>query len=135
LSHYSKIETQIVERDSLLQALRDAGYEHVECHDSAQSLFGYQGDVRPEKADVIVRRKYISPESNDIGFRLAEDGTYQAIISEYDQELLGEGWLGRLCQNYAEHAVVNKLKQQGFEIAERRLDPSTSKVHLTLRRV
>ncbi len=135
MSHYSKIETQIVERDALVQALNDSGYHNIEIHETAQPLFGYQGDMRPETAEVIVRRQHISGESNDIGFRRREDGTYQAIISEYDQELLGEGWLGRICQLYAEHAVINKLNQQGFEVAERKLDQVTQKVHLVLRRV
>lgn len=134
MSHYSKIETQIVEKESLLKALRDMGYSNIEVHDKAQNLFGYKGDVRPEQANIIIRRKYISRESNDIGFRLTSKGTYEAIVSEYDQELLGIDWVGRVCQNYAECAVVSKLEKQGFEVAERKKDPVTEKVHLVLRK-
>ncbi len=134
MSHYSKIETQIVDCDSLIQALNDMGYRYVEVNETAQNLYGYQGDMRPEMAEVIVRRKYISGESNDIGFKLSPNGTYNAIISEYDEELLGKDWLGKVCQTYAEHAVVKKLSLQGFEVAEKRIDGVTQKVHLVLRR-
>lgn len=134
MSHYSKIETQIMEKESLLKALHDLGYTDIEMHDQAQNLFGYQGDVRPEQANIIIRRKFISPESNDVGFKLTAEGTYEAIVSEYDQELLGKDWVGRVSQNYAEHAVVSKLEQQGFSVAEKKVDPIPKKVHLVLRR-
>ena len=134
MSHYSKIQTQIVERDALVKALQEMGYAKVEVHASPQHLYGYQGDRRPEQAEVIVRRKDISPMSNDIGFRRGADGTYEAIVSEYDQEILGSDWVGRVNQKYAEHAMVAKLEAQGFEIAERTVDKATNKVHLVLRR-
>lgn len=134
MSHYSKIETRIMEKESLLKALQDMGYTDIEVHDKAQNLYGYQGDVRPEQANIIIRRQFISPESNDVGFRLTAEGTHEAIVSEYDQELLGKDWVGRVCQNYAEHAVVSKLEQQGFAVAEKKVDPVTKKVHLMLRR-
>lgn len=134
MSHYSKIDTQIVERESLLKALKDMGYNNIEVHDKPEHLYGYQGDIRPEQANIIIRRKYICRESNDIGFRLTAEGTYEAIISEFDEELLGKDWVGKVCQNYAEHAVVSKLEQQGFSIAEKKVDPVTQKVHLVLKR-
>ncbi|CAN5565661.1 hypothetical protein BH10CYA1_BH10CYA1_59910 [soil metagenome] len=134
MSHYSKIETQIMEKDSLIKALRDMGCEEIEEHEQAQNLYGYQGDVRPEQANIIIRRKFISAESNDVGFRLTTEGTYEAIVSEYDQELLGSDWVGKVCQNYAEHVVVSKLEQQGFQVAEKKIDPVTQKVHLVLKR-
>ena len=134
MSHYSKIDTQIVERDSLLEALKNMGYRNIEVHDVARNLYGYQGDLRPEQANIIIRRQFISRESNDIGFRLTAKGTYEAIVSEYDQELLGKDWVGKVCQHYAECAVVKKLMQQGFEIAEKKVDKATKKIHLILRR-
>jgi hypothetical protein len=134
MSHYSKIKTKIMERDALIKALADMGYTNVEIHESPQHLFGYKGDRRPEQANVIVRRKYINPSSNDIGFRLTDDGSFEAIVSEYDQGLLGKGWVGQLTQKYAEHAVLSKLQAQGFSVAEKQVDPVTKKVHLVLRR-
>jgi hypothetical protein len=134
MSHYSKIETQIVDKDSLLKALCDLGYTDIEDNATAQFLYGYKGDRRPEEAEVIIRRKYISEVSNDIGFKLTPQGTYEAIVSEYDQQLLGSDWIGKVCQGYAEHAVVSKLASQGFSVADKQIDPVTKKVHLVLRR-
>ncbi|HEY9872686.1 MAG TPA: hypothetical protein V6D12_04590 [Candidatus Obscuribacterales bacterium] len=34
---------------------------------------------------MISRRNYISISSNDIGFKQQQDGTFEAIISEYDR--------------------------------------------------
>ena len=134
MSHYSKIETQIVDRESLLKALNDMGYSNIEVHEMGEHLYGYEGDVRPEQGNIIIRREFVSPESNDIGFKLTDQGTYEAIVSQYDQELLGQDWIGRVCQSYAEHAVVSKLEQQGFSVAEKKVDPVTKKVHLVLKR-
>lgn len=134
MSHYSKIKTKIMERDALLAALKEMGYHNVEVHEKADSLYGYQGDRRPERAEVIIRRKFIGPASNDIGFRKADDGSYEAIVSQYDQGMLGKDWVDRVCQKYAEHAVLAKLEAQGFAVAERNVDPVTKKVHMILRR-
>lgn len=134
MSHYSKIQTKIVERDALCAALKDLGYTNIEVHEQAQGLYGYKGDLRPEKAEVVIRRKYVGHASNDIGFRRTQDGTWEAIVSEYDQVYLGQDWVDRVCQKYAEHAVLAKLEAQGFEVCEREIDPVSKKVHLRLKR-
>lgn len=134
MSHYSKIKTKICEREALVKALQEMGYRDIEVNDTAQHLFGYQGDRRPEQAEVIIRRKFISQASNDIGFRRSADGTYEAIVSEYDEKILGKDWVGKVCQKYAEHAVLSKLEAQGFSVQERQIDPVTKKVHLVLKR-
>jgi len=43
----------------LTKALADMGFKEVEVHDTAQKLHGFQGDVRKETAEVIIRRKYV----------------------------------------------------------------------------
>jgi hypothetical protein len=70
-----------------VKALVRAGWKEnqIEVHDEAQHLVGYQGDQRKDKANVIIRRKYVGGASNDLGFVLQEDGTYKAIVSEYDR--------------------------------------------------
>lgn len=134
MSHYCKVDTQIVDQEMLLKALAEFGYTNVEVHEVAKNLYGYQGDLRPEKANVIIRRKHISAASNDIGFRLTGNGTYEAIISEYDQQILGADWVDKISQAYAYHGVVENLTKQGFAVSERKVDPQTKKIHLVLRR-
>ena len=57
----------------------------VEVHEQPQALFGYGGDVRAQRAHVIVRRQHIFGASNDVGFLKNADGTFTAIVSEFDR--------------------------------------------------
>lgn len=68
MSHFTAIKTQIKDRDALVKALADVGLKNIEVYETAQSLYGYQGDVRAETAEVIIRRKYVGSSSNDIAF-------------------------------------------------------------------
>ncbi|WP_445249288.1 DUF1257 domain-containing protein [Microcoleus sp. OTE_8_concoct_300] len=81
MSHFTSIKTQIKNRDALVKALADVGFARVEVHETGQRLYGFQGDVRPEKAEVIVRGQYLGAASNDMGFKQQEDGQFKAIIS------------------------------------------------------
>lgn len=134
MSHYSKIQTEICDREALLKALQEMGYGTIEVHSSPQHLYGYEGDRRPEQAEIIVRRKYISQLSNDIGFRRTSGGTYEALLSEYDEAMLGTDWLGRVVSKYAYNVVVSKMEAQGFTLSEKEVDPVTKKIHLVMRR-
>lgn len=135
MSHYTKIQTKIVDCDALLKALAERGFAAVENHAEPVSLFGYEGDLRPEVANVVIRRRFISAVSNDIGFLRKADGSFEAIISDYDLEILGQDWLRRLCQSYAYHAVVARLvENDGFEVEKKEVNPKTKQIHLVLRR-
>lgn len=79
-------------------------------------MYGYKGDKREQIAEVIIRKKYIGSSSNDIGFKLQEDGTYEAIISEFDKNKYNEKWLDSLSQRYARNFGVRQLEEQGFFI-------------------
>ena len=77
------------DRECLLKALAECGYGVVE-EGEALSLYGYQGDKRPETAQLVVRRKYIGAASNDLGFQKTDAG-YVPVISEYDQRYMMQG--------------------------------------------
>jgi hypothetical protein len=100
----SPVGVQIGNADALVKALADMGFNNVEVHGTPQHLYGYQGDVRPETAEVIIRRQNIGVGSNDIGFKRQEDGRFQAIISEYDRANYSPEWLNRLTQRYDYYA-------------------------------
>ena len=86
-------------RECLLNALRECGYGEVE-EGEALSLYGYQGDRRPETAQIVVRRKFIGAASNDLGFQKTDSG-YVPVISEYDQRYMMQGkFLTALRTNY-----------------------------------
>ncbi len=73
----------------LLAALAELGYTTVE-RGEALPLYGYQGDERAERAQLVIRRKHIGVASNDLGFAHSAEG-YTPIISEYDQRTLHDG--------------------------------------------
>src|SRR5688500_6738618 len=97
-------------RRLLLAALADLGYPEVE-EGEALPLFGYQGDRRPEAAEVVARRRHLGYASNDLGFARAPQG-YIPIVSEYDQRtLLGGQLLVKLRTAYSER-VVEEVRQR-----------------------
>src|SRR6266576_3649780 len=108
MSHFTTIKTKITEAKALLTALADLGFKEVEFHETPQHLYGYRGDKRAQSAEVIIRRKFVGGASNDIGFKRQADGTFEAIISEFDRRKYSQEWLNRLTQRYAYHATRAK---------------------------
>jgi hypothetical protein len=118
MSHFTCIKTQIKHQDALIKALADVGFKNIEVHETAQHLYGYQGDVRQQKAEVIIRRQNIGLYSNDIGFKRQEDGQFEAIISEYDRHKYSQEWLNGLTQRYGYHTLMATAPAQGFTVEE-----------------
>lgn len=134
MSHFTIMNTQINDVPGLIKALADKGYKTVEVHEQPVHLYGYQGDTRPETAEVVIRRKFIGSMSNDLGFKRQEKGNFTAIISSYDRSKHSEKWLGELMQRYAYHITRGKLLEQGFELIEERT-AQNGQVQLVARRV
>ena len=93
------------DRGLLLAALADLGYGQVD-EGETLPLFGYQGDLRPETAELVVRRRWLGSASNDLGFARTPRG-YVPIISEFDQRVLQGGQLlAKLRTAYSERVVA-----------------------------
>ncbi|MBY0549276.1 MAG: DUF1257 domain-containing protein [Candidatus Obscuribacterales bacterium] len=131
VSHYTKIKTSISDAAFLVKALNDLGFAHVDRHETAQNLYGYQNDRRTQTAEVIIRKQYVGAASNDIGFSREADGSLSAIISEFDQLKYGAAWLNQVTQRYAYHAVINKLAEQGFSIESEHAEKGQIKISLS----
>ncbi len=103
----------------LIAALRDLGYAEVE-QGEGLPLYGYQGDVRKERAQLVVRRRFIGAASNDLGFARTAEG-FVPIISEYDQRTLKDGkFLSCLRVAYNERVVEQMQKRlRGTLVRER----------------
>ncbi len=90
MSKYLELSDEVFKsRELLLGALADLGYTQVE-EGEWLPLYGYQGDQRPETAELVVRRVHIGSASNDLGFRRTPAG-YVPVISEYDRATLRGG--------------------------------------------
>ncbi len=134
MSHFTRLKTRINDVAGLTKALADVGFKEVEVHETAQNLYGYQGDVRKQTAEVIVRRKFVGSASNDIGFKRQDDGAFEAIVSGYDRHRYSERWLAKLSQRYAYHVAKVKLAEQGFDLVSEET-AKDGKIHLVLRRL
>ncbi len=97
-------------RGLLLAALADLGYPQVE-EGEALSLFGYQGDRRPETAEIVVRRQHLGSASNDLGFARTQAG-YVPIVSEYDQRVLQGGQLLPKLRTAYNERVVEEVRRR-----------------------
>ena len=121
VSKYHRTQTQYKDRECLVKALNDMGYEHVEVHDDAVQLGDWHGhtthyfDPTGDKANIIVRRRFIGGLPNDLGFLWnAETKSFDSVISEYDGNKHNSSWLGRLTAKYAAHRVQKSVKALGF---------------------
>jgi hypothetical protein len=121
MSAYHTQQTQYKDRDCLVAALNAQGYKEVEVHEVATNLYGYHGDMRAQKANVIVRRKFVGTAANDLGFIKAEDGTYSAIVSEFDSGKHNEGWFKHLKKAYTEAVDMKTAARQGFKFLGRKI--------------
>ncbi len=133
MSHFTTIRTKMIDRHHLLAALQDLGFNTVESQPTPSTLFGFKGDARPEMAEIIIRRKFVGSASNDIGFAKSADGTFQAIISGYDQRKYSHTWLQKVQCRYAYHATKAALSSQGFSLVEEEQQQDGT-LHLVLRR-
>ena len=90
MSEYLKVQTEYRDEALLQQAIQNVATEMgipVEEYpqNREQHLLGYQGDVRPETAQFIIRRQHLNSLSNDLGWSRQPDGAYRLIISDFDR--------------------------------------------------
>lgn len=135
MSRYCIVETLFIDKHALVLALIETGNwtsDQVVIYDQPSNLYGYKGDVRPEKANIIIRRKNISRASNDIGFIQNEDGQYEAIISHYDSRKFGQQWMNQLKCNYAFHKINIEQQSRGRTVRRMRCEKTgKQKIEIT----
>ena len=116
MSAYQKIECAIVDKDSLLEALELLDL-NAKVHENPINLKGYRGDVRNEKAHIVIDKQQVNKftgASNDIGFLWNEaENKYEFIVSEYDQRFKMDQ---RVIQAYVKVVLEKALKKNGFKI-------------------
>lgn len=98
MSKYDTYNCQnITSQEVLLAALAELGWGagKVEVHAEPQTLMDWHGEKRPQKANIIIRRRNTGQgASNDIGFLKNADGTYSPIVSDYDTSVTAFGKRG-----------------------------------------
>jgi hypothetical protein len=132
VSHYTTGSCQITDPPALIDALAELGFT-PEVHAAPATLYGYQGDARPEKAHVILRRQQVGSASNDIGFLFKADGTCEVIISEFDRRQgYTDAWVKKVTMLSAVHRAIAVAKQQGHEVLGRKVN-AQGKIELRVR--
>ena len=117
MSAYKLIKCSIKDKDLLIKALESLGFQ-PKLHNSPVNLRGYLGDLREQKAEIIIPKeqlnKLFTRASNDIGFTYNSDTEqYDMICSEYDEKL---NLPGRIKQSYAKAVIEEALESQYFSV-------------------
>jgi hypothetical protein len=135
MSHFSQVTIEITDQGCLVAALERLGFKgKLEIYQEAQSLYGYIGDRRVQKAHVIIRRQHVGNAANDIGFERQADGKYRAFISDFDRSDNGynTAWLGKLKQAYGVEKAKVEARKKGYLVTEKTLDDG--RIRLVCRR-
>ncbi len=126
MSHFTRLKTQIVEREYLLKALKDLDYQVEEGSLSVRAVGG-----GAQKAEIKVRLGLFGRE---VGFQ--KSGESYEIIADW-WGLPGktrEEFQHKVSQRYAYHAALGKLQAQGFDLVADETQQD-GQIHLTLRRM
>ncbi len=123
MSHISVMKIAFADRDLLLQALKDLGYEAEEGDD-----LRITNGVKSVKVDFLVKVPY----TESIGFRKGKNG-WQLTADWFRVNLDRKQFENRLKQQYAYLSVKQSLEKQGYLITEETKDEQ-QRVHIVLRR-
>lgn len=148
MSHFTKLKSKLTNEAALVEALKDLGFttEQIEIHEKPAQLEGYDGRMRNEKANVVIRRKHVGSSMNDMGFLKQKDGTYEAIISDYNAGWGNAGkkneltkkckgydkrWMDLLHQRHTYH-TVKQFADEYADSVEEEYEQDTLKLTITL---
>ena len=117
-----------------MSALVECGFEdsQIEVHDEAAVLYGYQGDVRPQQAHIVIRRQHVGSGANDVGWEKQPDGTYRAWVSEFDAGVgpyshrrdsarFNQTMQNRIKQEYAYQVIARQQRSRGRSVEREQL--------------
>ncbi|HEY9089391.1 MAG TPA: DUF1257 domain-containing protein [Anaerolineaceae bacterium] len=125
MSHFSRLKTQIVEKEYLLLALKDLGYKVEEGPLEIKS-FG----VERTKVDLRIPLRM----SGDIGFRKVGEN-YEIVADWWGvRGVKRKEFADAVAQRYAYHATRAKLEQQGFTLVEEQTGEK-GQIRMVLRRM
>lgn len=127
MSAFKLIKCTLKDKEILLKALKDLGFEPQE-FETPQYLRGYLGDTREFLADIIVPKEQINKlytkASNDLGFKWnTELEQFDMFCSEYDVKL---NIANMIKQAYAKCVIEEALEKQYFSV-ESNLDQLKNK--------
>lgn len=119
MSAYKRIKCKIVNKECLIQALDNLGLKHT-IHEKPVALRGYVGDLRPQKAEIVVEKQQLNKSftgaSNDLGFTWNEkENAYDMICSDYDAQVKVPQ---RIMQSYAVVVIQKAAEANHFTLKQ-----------------
>lgn len=125
MSHFTTVQTQMVDPAFLKAALADLGYEPAE---GDLRVRGFAGGQTPAQIKVAANAGY------DIGFVRAGE-RFEVVADWYGiRDVTQEAFVARVCQRYAYHAARAKLEEQGFALVSEEQQQG-GQIRLVLRRL
>lgn len=124
MSHFSTIQINITDKEGLLEALKNLGYETVITTNAI--VRGYRGNA--QKVDILVplRGDY------DFGF-LLEGGVYHLVadwwgVAKAHQAITEQKLVNNLNQQYTLAVTTKELKQKGFTLSHEKLPDGSMRI-------
>ncbi len=126
MSHFTRLKTRMIEKEYLLQALKDLGYTYEEGEVTVRGFAGAQ-----EKADLKIRAA--DHQEREIGFAKVDDA-YEIVADWWGLGRQREEFEQQVTRRYAYHAARTKLEAQRFNLVDEEVGQDGT-VRLVLRRM
>ena len=128
MSHFTTVETKMMDLTCIKQACEDLGLTLIEAEEEME-VRGYMGQAERSKMIIRVSDHY------DIGLHQTEQG-YEFVADWWGVEMVTglkeQDWMDQFVQRYAYNKVVEEVKVQGFTLEEEKV--KDDEIHLTVRR-
>jgi hypothetical protein len=126
MSHFTRIKTQMKDKELVLKTLRDLGFTCEEADNL--TVRGFAGQRMPVDIKIPLQFSY------DIGLRMRDSG-YELVADWYGVKGVNqEDLTQKLNQRYAYNATRARLEEQGFDLVEEQVE-ETGQIRLVLRRM
>ena len=109
-SHFSKISTQLKDKDLLVETLKELNYD-IEVYDKPVNITGYGN--KNSTADIVIKQE----NGIDIGF-LFNGETYELVTDLYywRQAIPPDMLMTRLTKSYSINSVLKTLESEGYTL-------------------
>ncbi len=112
MSHFSTIKTQLKEYKPLITALNQLGFN---INQEEKLVKGYKGKFT--SVDISMNL----PSDTKVGFKWNNNSNSYELVTDLDLwnfDLPVERFISKVTQMYAYHTIINKTKEDGYQIVE-----------------
>ena len=112
MSHFTKVKTNILDKDLLVYTLKEMNYNVIE---GKPYLKGFE--KQNQKVDLLVKLE----SSYDIGFKKNNEGVYTIIADWWGvQGINKEKFIRDIKQHYSLNMINREMRKKGYKIVEQK---------------